>query len=74
VADVVTGGVMAFPNRIPRTIVFLRWSGFDEGDQISGNGSAELQDDGSLEIELSFDNGDNAVLAAHRQWTSSTAC
>ena len=25
-----------------RTIVFLRWSGFDEGDQISGNGSAEL--------------------------------
>ena len=57
-----------------RTIVFLRWSGFDEGDQISGNGSAELQDDGSLEIELSFDNGDDAVLTAHRQWTSSTAC
>jgi hypothetical protein len=49
-----------------RTIVFLRWSGFDEGDQISGNGSAELQDDGSLEIELSFDNGDDAVLTAHR--------
>jgi len=43
-----------------RTIVFLRWSGFDEGDQISGNGSAELQDDGSLKIELSFDNGDDA--------------
>jgi len=57
-----------------RTIVFLRWSGFDEGDQISGNGSAELQDDGSLEIELSFDNGDDAVLTAHRQRTSSTAC
>jgi hypothetical protein len=49
-----------------RTIVFLRWSGFDEGDQISGNGSAELQDDGSLKIKLSFDNGDDAVLTAHR--------
>ena len=50
-----------------RTIVLLRWSGFDEGDQISGSGSAELQDDGSLEIELSFDNGDDVVLTAHRQ-------
>ena len=57
-----------------RTIVFLRWSGFDEGDQISGNGSAELQDDGSLKIELSFDNGDDAVLTANRQRTSSMAC
>jgi hypothetical protein len=28
-----------------RTIVFLRWSGFDDGDEVSGDGSAELQDD-----------------------------
>jgi hypothetical protein len=41
--------------------IFLHWSGFDEGDEISGDGSAELQDDGSIEIELSFDNGDNTV-------------
>jgi hypothetical protein len=39
-----------------QTIVFFRWQGFDEGDEISGDGSAELQDDGSIEIELSFDN------------------
>lgn len=49
-----------------RTIVFFRWNGFDEGDEVSGDASAELQDDGSLEIELSFDNGDDAALTAHR--------
>jgi hypothetical protein len=50
-----------------RTIVFLRWTGFDEGDKISGDGSVELQNDGSLEIELSFDNGDDTVLRARRE-------
>ena len=50
-----------------RCIVFFRWSGFDEGDEISGNGSAELQDDGSIEIELSFDDGDDAVLTGRRE-------
>jgi hypothetical protein len=49
-----------------RTTVFFRWNGFDEGGEVSGNGSAELQDDGSLEIELSFDNGDDATLTAQR--------
>ena len=49
----------------PRT-VFFRWSGFDEGDEMSGSGSADLADDGSLEIDLSFDNGDDAVLKARR--------
>ena len=49
----------------PRT-VFFRWSGFDEGDEMSGSGSADLTDDGSLEIDLSFDNGDDAVLKARR--------
>jgi hypothetical protein len=57
-----------------RRIVFFRWSGFDEGDQIAGDGSAELHDNGSLEIELSFDDGDDATLTAHRETTSSTAC
>ena len=50
-----------------QTIVFFRWSGFDEGDEISGDGSAELQDDGSIEIELSFDNGDDAILTGRRE-------
>ena len=50
-----------------RSIVFFRWTGFDEGDEISGNGSAEIEDDGSLEIELSFNNGDDAILIARRE-------
>jgi hypothetical protein len=48
-----------------QTIVFFRRSGFDEGDGATGDGSAELQDDGSIEIELSFDNGDDAILIGH---------
>ena len=50
-----------------RSIVFFRWRGFDEGDDVSGEGSAELQDDGTVEIELSFDAGDDAVLKARRE-------
>jgi hypothetical protein len=50
-----------------RTIVFFRWTGSDEGEEISGDGSAELQDDGTIEIELSFDDGDNAILTARRE-------
>jgi hypothetical protein len=60
---VTAGGELGYS----RTIVHFRWTGFDEGDEISGEGSAELRDDGSLEIELSFDNGDDAVLIAQRQ-------
>jgi hypothetical protein len=47
-----------------RTIVFFRWAGCDE---VTGSGSAELNDNGTLEIELSFDNGDDAVLTAPRE-------
>jgi hypothetical protein len=57
-----------------RSIVFFRWRGSDEGDEISGDGSAEIQDDGTLEIELSFHNGDEATLIARPKLTSSTAC
>jgi len=57
-----------------RRIIFFHWSGFDEGDAVGGDGSAELQDNGSLEIELSFDDGDDAILTARRETTSSTAC
>ena len=48
-------------------IIFFNWTGFDEGDQISGCGSADLADNGTIEIELSFHNGDDAVLKACRQ-------
>ena len=50
-----------------KTIVFFRWQGFDEGDEISGDASAELQDDGTIEIELSYDNGDDATLIGRRE-------
>jgi hypothetical protein len=49
-----------------RTVVFFRWTGFDEGDEVSGEGSAGLQD-GTLEIELAFDAGDDATLKARRE-------
>jgi hypothetical protein len=50
-----------------RSIVFFRWIGFDEGDEITGSGSAELEDGETIEIEISFDNGDDATLKAHRE-------
>lgn len=55
-----------------RTIIFFEWAGSDEGDELTGSGSAELDSSGLLlEIELSFDNGDDAILKA-RPMTSST--
>jgi hypothetical protein len=47
--------------------VFFDWIGFDEGDEMSGCGYTDLANDGTIEIELSFHNGDDAVLKAHRQ-------
>ncbi len=41
------------------------WAGFDEMTEVSGAGSAELQEDGSLVIEYHL--GDEAVLKAVRQ-------
>ena len=49
------------------------WAGSDEGTQISGAGSAELQEDGSLQIEFDYHLGDEAVLLAVRD-PSSTPC
>jgi len=56
-----------------RDSIGFRWYGSDEGDQVAGEGSAELLDDGTIEIEFSYDNGDEAVLKAKRM-NSSTAC
>ena len=42
-------------------------------DEVRGEGSAELLDDGSIEIEFAYHDGDEAVLKAKRD-TSSTAC
>ena len=53
--------------------VFFTWAGFDEGDEIAGSGSAELNDDGTIEVAFAYHLGDEAVLKAERM-TSSTAC
>ena len=50
-----------------RTVVFFTFEGSAEGDEVSGSGSAELTDNGALEIELSFHNGDDAILKATRE-------
>jgi len=56
----------------PTSIAFT-WIGSDEMDEVSGEGSVELLDDGSIEIEFEYDSGDEAVLKA--KWDGfSTAC
>ena len=49
-----------------RIMISFKWEGSDEGDKVSGTGSAKLMEDGSLRIELSFFDGDDAVLKACR--------
>jgi hypothetical protein len=56
-----------------RSPVFFTWAGFEEMDEVSGSGSAELQDDGLLEIAFAYHLGDEALLKAVRA-PSSTAC
>jgi hypothetical protein len=56
-----------------RDSIGFRWTGCEEGDEVEGDGTAELLADGSIEIEFAYRNGDEAVLKAKRE-TSSTAC
>ena len=49
------------------------WEGSDDMHEVSGSGSAELLDDGSLEIEFEYRHGDDLILKAERA-TSSAAC
>ena len=55
------------------SMVFFTWAGFDEMDEVTGDGHAELLDDDSIEIAFAYHNGDEAILRAKRD-TSSTAC
>jgi hypothetical protein len=50
-----------------RDSIGLTWEGSDEMDEVSGDGSAELLDDGSIEIEFAYRNGDEAVLNRARE-------
>jgi hypothetical protein len=56
-----------------RSSIGFTWQGFDEMDEVSGDGSAELLDDGTIQIDFAYHNGDEAVLKAKRD-PSSTAC
>ena len=56
-----------------QAMVFFTWAGSDDMHEVTGTGSAELLDDGSLEIEFAYHPGDEAVLKAVRE-SSSTAC
>jgi hypothetical protein len=54
--------------------VEFSWTGNNEMDEASGDGWAELQDDGSLEGEICIQNADEIPFIARRSRTSSTAC
>jgi hypothetical protein len=56
-----------------RSDVAFAFVGSDEMDEVRGSGTAELLEDGTLEIELDFDHGDDAILRAERE-SSSSAC
>jgi len=51
----------------------FEWSGADEGDQVSGTGWADLHEDGSLEGEIAYNNGDETTFIA-APWPFSATC
>ncbi|BDA83276.1 hypothetical protein Sa4125_08180 [Aureimonas sp. SA4125] len=55
-----------------RSLVFFTWYGADEMTEVSGDGHAELLDDGTIEITFTFDSGDEAIMRARRE-TSTVA-
>lgn len=44
--------------------VFFTWIGSDEMDEVSGSGEAEMDDNGTLTVDLNRHLGDDAVLVA----------
>jgi len=47
-----------------RRVIFFTWAGFEEMDEVNGSGSAEMQDDGSIEIEFAYHLRDEPTLKA----------
>lgn len=41
-----------------RSMVFFTWAGLQEMDEANGSGSAELLEDGTLELEFTYHFGD----------------
>jgi acylphosphatase len=58
---------------MPATRIGFHWTACEEGDEVDGEGTAELNDDGALEIEFEYRNGDEPSFKAKRD-NSSTAC
>ncbi|WP_298685850.1 hypothetical protein [uncultured Sphingomonas sp.] len=55
------------------SVVDFDWNGEDEGDQVTGTGWADLRDDGWLEGEIAYDNGDDTTFIV-KPWPFSAAC
>ncbi|HJQ15849.1 MAG TPA: hypothetical protein VJ859_02520 [Allosphingosinicella sp.] len=55
------------------TSIDFSWDGSDEMTDVSGDGFAELQSDGTLHGAICYHHGDEYPFIA-RKWTSSTAC
>ena len=55
-------------------IVFFNWTGFDEGDEICGSGSAELEDDGCHRNRAVLPQWRRCDPKSAPRMTSSTAC
>ncbi len=49
------------------TTVHFTWQGFDEMDEVCGDGFAEINDDGTLNAEIAFHLGDEATFKA-KKW------
>ena len=54
-------------------VVHFDFRGSDEGTEVSGDGDAELEPDGTLSGKIRFDNGDDMPFIA-RPWPISAAC
>jgi hypothetical protein len=54
-----------------RDSIGFHWAGCEEGDEADGEGTAELLNDCSIEIEFEYRNGDEAVLKAKPDTSSS---
>jgi hypothetical protein len=52
----------------------FEWNGADEGDQVSGDGWADLREDGCLDGEIAYNNGDETTFIAALWARFSAAC
>jgi hypothetical protein len=50
-----------------RGAVEFEWSGNNDMDEASGNGQAELQQDGALQVKISLHSADDIPFIARRQ-------